>query len=168
MRPGKWRRIDSTAARSPSWSRSALPRGGGPCGREWRKGRSQRRTARPDAPKASARATRSGALQLAPAPWVRMRQSMGDRGAGGGWWRNPRTGTSPEVSRNSRKLCISQLNATVHAAGDYTQEGDEIDAMLFAAPRRDAGDFHWTPSLNRVATDGASGFRQPIPTRSCS
>ena len=63
--------MDATAALSPCWSRSALPRWGGPWGRDWRKGRSQRRTANPASQNAPAKATRSGALQFAPAPWVR-------------------------------------------------------------------------------------------------
>jgi hypothetical protein len=94
------RRIDAIAARSPAWSRSALPRGGGPCGRCCRKGRSQRRTIHPEPQNASASVTSSGEAQFAPAPWVRMRQSPFELT---GECRNPRTGTwFGGASRNSR------------------------------------------------------------------
>src|SRR5262245_53484270 len=57
------------AARSrPSRSRAATPANGGPVARIWRNGRSQRRTWKPAAAKASATATSNGELQLEPAP----------------------------------------------------------------------------------------------------
>ncbi len=114
MRPEVCRRMDAIAARSPCWSRSALPRCGGPCGRNWRKGRSQRRTVNPEAQNVLASITRSGESQFAPAPCVKTRQSPPESG---GWCRNPRTGTSfCGASQNSRGLFIftayCRLNST--------------------------------------------------------
>ena len=99
-RPEVCRRMETIAARSPCWSRSALPRCGGPWGRNWRNGRSQRRTVNPEAQNAVASATRSGESQFAPAPCVRTRQSPAELA---GLCRNPRTGTSfCGASENSR------------------------------------------------------------------
>jgi hypothetical protein len=61
------------AARTPARSSAELVGCGGPNGRRWRKGRSKRSTRKPAEQKASATAISSGAVQLAPAPWVMAR-----------------------------------------------------------------------------------------------
>jgi len=113
--------MEAIAARSPSWSRSALPRGGGPCGRTWRKGRSQRRTVNPDAHIARASATRRGESQFDPAPCVRTRQSPPGLV---GRCRNPRTGTSfCGASKNSRSSFILASSTPVSRENTILDEG---------------------------------------------
>ncbi len=63
-------RIASTALRKPSRSAAAVAGEGGPVGRRWRNGRSQRSTCQPRPAKASAAAISSAERQLPPAPWV--------------------------------------------------------------------------------------------------
>jgi hypothetical protein len=120
--------MQATAARSPCWSRSALPRGGGPCGRSWRKGRSQRSTINPTLQKASASVTRSGALQFDPAPCASTRQSPTESA---GRCRNPRTGTSfGESSRNSWQLQLPMAAGTFFGETDHFDRGN-CDQSLF-------------------------------------
>src|SRR6476660_6639420 len=68
----RWRRA-WTASASPSRSLAASPGPGGPCGRDWRKGRSQRNTAKWSAANWPASATSSAEFLLPPAPWVSTR-----------------------------------------------------------------------------------------------
>jgi hypothetical protein len=132
MRPEVCRRVEAIAARSPCWSRSELRRCGGPCDRSWRKGRSQRRTVKPESQNAPASATRSGESQFAPAPCVRTRQSPAELVER---CRNPRTGASfCGASQNSLYLFISTAHCSQRPQPfrqrSRSQRPQEIDDFL--------------------------------------
>src|SRR5437868_3544872 len=92
--------------RSPSRSSLPLPRGG-PVGRAWRNGRSQRSTCQPTSANFSASATRSGALQFPPAPWVRTRPSPEGADRSRGRCKKPRTaGASSELEKGSASIFV--------------------------------------------------------------
>jgi len=155
--------MDPTAARSPCWSRSALPRGGGPCGRIWRKGRSQRRTVSPDSQNATASATRSGDPQFAPAPCVRTRQSPPEPV---GRCRNPRMGASfGAASKKSRQLFMAswrerrsqhrlrQTLATVSRESARSVAKSPVTSLvIFPAQPFEQPDIGYFPMATRLAT----------------
>src|SRR5262249_43265877 len=124
----------STAHRKPSRSRAAIAGNGGPCGRDCRKGKSQRSTVKPVSANALLRATSSLAWQFPPAPWVSTRPWPLDRT---GECRNPLIAGATEVSEIvSRHMsdCVLALNKQrKHTAGQRIEEPRLVVEIRFAA-----------------------------------
>ena len=109
------------------------PGDGGPCGRAWRNGRSQRSTATPRVASASASATRSGLSEDEPAPWVRTRPSDGGarrgRGASRGRPapRRPPRGTAMGAGRGGSGVAHRPDPGAREPGGPARDEGGQGD-----------------------------------------